>query len=67
MYGDACFVKYGEIMDDDYDPMHSWHSYFVKTFIGATLGLLFALAVELGLITLAGEVDGTSARLALSS
>jgi uncharacterized membrane protein YsdA (DUF1294 family) len=43
-------------MDDDYDPLESWELFFVKPFVGATLGLLFALAVELGLLGLGGDI-----------
>jgi hypothetical protein len=43
-------------MEDDFDPVDSWYLFFVKPIIGATLGLLFGLAAELGLIALAGEV-----------
>jgi len=43
-------------MEDDFDPLECWHLYFIKPLVGATLGLLFALAVDLGLIGLGGEV-----------
>ena len=43
-------------MDDDYDPLESWELFLVKPFVGATLGLLFALAVELGLLGLGGDI-----------
>jgi hypothetical protein len=44
-----------EDMEDDYDPLESWQLFFVKPLLGATLGLLFALAVELGLLGLGGD------------
>jgi hypothetical protein len=43
-------------MEDDFDPLESWHLYFIKPLVGATLGLLFALAADLGLISLGGEI-----------
>jgi hypothetical protein len=45
-------------MEDDYDPLESWHLYFIKPFLGATLGLLFAVGVDLGLLGLGGIADG---------
>lgn len=58
-----------EKMEDDYDPLESWHLYFVKPLVGATLGLLFALAIELGLLGLGGEgdADQRSMRLAVAA
>jgi len=47
-------------IEDDYDPLYSWYLYFVKPFIGLTLGLLFALAIDLGLLSLTGQTDGQS-------
>ena len=44
-------------MEDDYDPLESWQLFFVKPLMGATLGLLFALAVDLGLLGL-GDIEG---------
>jgi hypothetical protein len=41
-------------IEDDMDPLVCWHLYLVKPAAGATLGFLFAAAVELGLITLGG-------------
>jgi hypothetical protein len=48
----------GEVKDveDDFDSLESWYLYFVKPLLGATLGLLFALVVELGLVSLGGDV-----------
>jgi len=57
-------------MEDDYDPLESWHLYFVKPLVGATLGLLFALAVELGLLGLGGntvDADRSSMRLVVAA
>jgi hypothetical protein len=33
-------IKDDSEMEDDYDPLESWHLYFIKPFLGATLGLL---------------------------
>jgi hypothetical protein len=41
-------------IEDDMDPLVCWHLYLVKPAAGATLGFLFAVGVELGLITLGG-------------
>jgi hypothetical protein len=58
-------------MEDDYDPLESWQLFFVKPFVGATLGLLFALAVDLGLLGLGGgdiaELDKRSMRLVVTA
>ncbi len=45
-------------MEDDFDPLESWHLYFIKPLLGATLGLLFAVAVDLGLLGLGGIAEG---------
>jgi hypothetical protein len=50
-------LKDDEDMEDDYDPLESWQLFFVKPLVGATLGLLFALAVDLGLLGL-GDIEG---------
>jgi len=52
-------------MEDDYDPLESWHLYFVKPLVGATLGLIFALAIELGLLGVGGEVDADKSSMRL--
>lgn len=49
-------------MEDDFDPLEAWHLYFVKPLVGATLGLLFALAVDLGLLGLGGDVVDANKR-----
>ena len=49
-------------IEDDYDPLHSWYLYFVKPFVGLTLGLLFALALDLGLFSLTGQTDAQGSR-----
>ena len=57
-------------MEDDFDPLESWHLYFVKPLVGATLGLLFALAVDLGLHGLGGglvEGDKRSMRFVVTA
>lgn len=41
-------------IEDDMDPLVCWHLYLIKPAAGATLGFLFAVGVELGLITLGG-------------
>jgi hypothetical protein len=51
-------IKDDSEMEDDYDPLESWHLYFIKPFLGATLGLLFAVGVDLGLLGLGGTADG---------
>ena len=57
-------------MEDDYDPLESWQLFFVKPLVGATLGLLFALAVDLGLLGLGGDIaegDKRSMRLVVTA
>jgi hypothetical protein len=51
-------LKDDKDMEDDYDPLESWQLFFVKPLIGATLGLLFALALDLGLLGLGGDIAG---------
>jgi hypothetical protein len=57
-------IKDAKDMEDDFDPLESWYLYFVKPLVGATLGLIFALAVNLGLIGLGGEI-GSEGKLSI--
>jgi hypothetical protein len=52
-----------EEMEDDFDPLECWHLYFMEPLVGATLGLLFALAVDLGLISLGGDIGSEDKRM----
>ncbi len=52
-------------MEDDFDPLEAWHLYFVKPFVGASLGLLFALALDLGLLGLGGDREANQSPMRL--
>ena len=57
-------IKDDKDMEDDYDPLESWQL-FRQAFGGCDLGLLFALAVDLGLLGLSNiEEDKRFMRLA---
>jgi len=51
-------------IEDDFDPLEGWHLFFVKPLLGSTLGLLLALVIDLGLISLVNETSADSAERA---
>ena len=54
-------IKDDSTMEDDYDPLESWHLYFIKPFLGAALGLFFAVGVDLGRSALVAQRKRKSA------
>jgi hypothetical protein len=54
---DMLRLKSLDQMEDDFDPLEVWYLYFVKPLVGATLGLIFALTIDIGLITLGAKID----------
>jgi len=52
-----------EDIEDDVDPLESWYMFLVKPLLGGTLGLLFALVNDLGLISLASDFPPDKAPL----
>ena len=54
---DMLRLKSLDQMEDRFDPLEVWYLYFVKPLVGATLGLIFALTIDIGLITLGAKID----------
>lgn len=52
-------------LEDDMDPLVCWYLYLIKPAAGATLGFLFAVGVELGLITLGGVESSADTKAVL--
>jgi len=52
-------------IEDDLDPLECWYLLFVKPLLGSTLGLLLALVIDLGLISLANETKVNADRAQL--
>ena len=50
-------------IEDDFDPLECWHLFFVKPLLGGTLGLLFALVIDLGLISFGADATTDKAPL----
>jgi hypothetical protein len=50
-------------IEDDFDPLECWYLYFVKPLLGGTLGLLFALVIDLGLIAFGADATTDKAPL----
>jgi hypothetical protein len=57
-----------DTLDDKLDPLWVWHIWCLKPLVGATAGMIFALAIEFGLISLGAKdtsVDGNFRMLVL--
>ena len=55
-------------LDDEFDPLWVWYLWCLKPAVGATVGLVLALAIQLGLVSLGAGEDGrvdTNLRLLL--
>lgn len=49
-------LSYCPTLDDEFDPLWVWHLWCLQPAVGAMVGLVFALAIEFGLISLGAKV-----------